>query len=93
MISGLLSEVFDGLRRHRHPVTPLDYNFGFFLILLTALTLTTPLTPSYRIFRRGIAGPVIIIGWLYLAWLPYSLNDSEQWGVTNLMSESRLPDE
>lgn len=75
------------LRCYRHPVTSLDYNFGFLLIFLTALTLTTPLTNGWRLFRCGIAGPAIALGWIYLAWAPYDNNDMDQWGVTILMSE------
>lgn len=72
---------------YRHEATPFDYTFGFFLIFATALTLTTPLTPGWRLLRAGVIGPAIFLGWLYLAWIPVVKNSSEQWGVTNLMSE------
>lgn len=79
--------LFEGLRAYRHEATPLDYNFGFFLIFATALALTTPLTPGWRLVRTGLFGPAIVVGWIFLAWIPYIRNDSEQWGVTLLMSE------
>ena len=74
------------LRGYRHQALVLDYNFGFLLIFLTALTLTTPLSPGWRLFRTSIAGPLIALGWLYNAWIPYVMNDSEQWEVTVFMS-------
>lgn len=75
------------IRYHRHEAHPLDYNFASILILSTALTLLTPLSPGYRLFRKAVAGPLIACGWLFLAWVPYVRNDAEQWEVTILASE------
>jgi hypothetical protein len=80
-------DIIDTIRYYRHEAHPLDYNFASILILSTALTLITPLTPGYRLFRQAIAGPLIACGWLYLAWVPYVRNDAEQWEVTILTSE------
>lgn len=82
-----LASVFDALREYRHPAGVLDYNLGYLWTFMFALTLTTPHTSGYKLFRRAIAAPVIVVGWLYFAWVPYIANDSEQWGVTLLMSE------
>ena len=80
------ASLFERLRGYRHQALVLDYIFGFLLIFLTALTLTTPLSPGWRLFRTSIAGPLIALGWLYNAWIPYVMNDSEQWEVTVFMS-------
>ena len=80
----------DALRYFRHEAHSLDYNLAFTLIFLTALTLITPLSPGYRRFRQSVAGPLITLGWLYVAWVPYVRNDAEQWEVTILSSKSLL---
>jgi len=79
--------IVETIRHYRHEAHPLDYNFASILILSTALTLLTPLSPGYRLFRKAVAGPLIACGWLYLAWVPYVRNDAEQWEVTILASE------
>jgi len=84
----LTHSVLAFIRRYRHEIKIIDYHFGFFLIFLTALILTTPITPGYRLLRQAVLGPVVVLGWLYLAWIPYTRNDVEQWEVCILMSES-----
>jgi len=90
MGAGHDSGFVDTLRYYRHEAHPLDYNLAFTLISLTALTLITPLSPGYRLIRQSVAGPLITLGWLYVAWVPYVRNDAEQWEVTILSSKSLL---
>jgi hypothetical protein len=83
-----VSGIIDTVRDYRHEARPSDYNLAFALILSTALIISTPLNPASRLIRQAVAGPLIVLGWLYLAWVPYVRNDAEQWGVTILSSKS-----
>jgi hypothetical protein len=91
MKAGVDFDLLAGIRQYRHKAKIIDYNLGFLLIFLTAVILTTPLTPGYRLLRQSVLGPAIVLGWLYLAWIPYNPNDVEQWEVTILMSELHSP--
>jgi hypothetical protein len=53
---------------------------GIGLMALTVLTHVTPHSPSWIIFRRGIALPFIACGFLYLYWVPIVPEPEQQWG-------------
>ena len=71
----------------RRPISPFDIVLAPTLILFTILALSAPYTPPWQLFRRGIAFPLILYGWVYLAWTPIIEQPDGQWGLTALLRE------
>ncbi|WWD20169.1 hypothetical protein CI109_104645 [Kwoniella shandongensis] len=64
-----------------HPAGPIDYSVGFLNIFLTQLVLTTPCTPGWKLFRAGVAAPIIVSIWVYLALWPILWYSFDHWGI------------
>lgn len=73
----------------QHPVTPFDYNLGFFNAFLTTVILSLPHQGPWRIFRIAIAAPVICAIWGYLMFVPVTLSNYDHWGIPILLRKSR----
>ncbi|ODN78597.1 hypothetical protein L202_04202 [Cryptococcus amylolentus CBS 6039] len=80
-----LTHIFSYLPPPR-PVVPLDYNLGFFNILLTALVLAAPHTGGWKLFRIGVAAPFISALWVYLAFVPVTICNYDHWGIPVLLA-------
>lgn len=71
----------------QHPVTPFDYNLGFFNAFLTTVILSLPHHGPWRLFRIAIAAPLISTIWGYLMFIPVTESNYDHWGIPILLRE------
>jgi hypothetical protein len=75
----------------RRLATPLDFALGGVATLLHCGMLTTPYNPSWLLFRRAIAFPLILgfYGWLF--YVPIHPIREDQWGIGFLLRALQKP--
>lgn len=76
---------------HRHPVTPLHYIAGFATTALHLGILLTPHTPSWLLFRRAIAFPIVLTCYLWVSYVPIHPFPEDQWSVNALLGKTWTP--
>ncbi|WVQ75038.1 hypothetical protein IAR50_004647 [Cryptococcus sp. DSM 104548] len=80
-----LTHIFSHLPSPR-PVVPLDYILGSLNILLTTFVLAAPHTDGWKLFRVGVAAPLISAIWVYLSFVPVTTCDYDHWGIPILLA-------